>query len=69
MSILKDKQTPIVKYGGQPSPTARLSLDVHRAAAAEAIERKRRLGQYWVVWDGEKPGEVHPDNATDTAAE
>lgn len=69
MSILKDKQTPIVKYGGEPSETARHSLEVHQAAVNKAIDRKRRLGQYWVVWDGEKPVEIHPDKAVDSAAE
>jgi hypothetical protein len=44
-------------------------LEAMNRAVAEAIERKRRLGQYWVVWDGEKPVKVYPDNATDTAAE
>lgn len=38
-------------------------------AVSEAIERKRRLGQYWVVWDGEKPVKVFPENPVDTAAE
>ncbi|ESQ90009.1 hypothetical protein ABAC460_09590 [Asticcacaulis sp. AC460] len=39
-----------------------------RDAVVEAIDRKRKLGQYWVVWDGEKPVEVHPDTKQ-TAAE
>lgn len=38
-------------------------------AVAEAIDRKRRLGQYWVVWDGEKPVNVYPENSVDSAAE
>lgn len=38
-------------------------------AVAEAIDRKRRLGQYWVVWDGEKPVKIFPENSVDTAAE
>ena len=37
-------------------------------AVEEALDRKRRLGQYWVVWDGEKPVKVYPDT-TQTAAE
>ncbi|WP_298328125.1 hypothetical protein [Asticcacaulis sp.] len=41
------------------------ALAVLREAVSEAIERKRRLGQYWVVWDGEKPVEVYPENAVD----
>ncbi|EGF92308.1 hypothetical protein ABI_07420 [Asticcacaulis biprosthecium C19] len=39
-----------------------------RDAVADALDRKRKLGQYWVVWDGEKPVEVHPDTKQ-TAAE
>lgn len=39
-----------------------------QSAVSEAIERKRRLGQYWVVWDGEKPVEVYPENAVDRPA-
>lgn len=30
-------------------------IDAARKAVAEAFERKRKLGQYAVVWDGEKP--------------
>ncbi len=40
-----------------------------QAAVDKAIDRKRRLGQYWVVWDGEKPVKVFPENPVDTAAE
>ncbi len=38
-------------------------------AVDAAIDRKRRLGQYWVVWDGEKLVKVMPDNAVDSVAE
>lgn len=38
-------------------------------AVAEAIDRKRRLGQYWVGWDGEKPVKIYPENSVDSAAE
>ncbi|ESQ77828.1 hypothetical protein [Asticcacaulis sp. YBE204] len=51
------------------SAVADHALGVLREAVAEAIDRKRRLGQYWVVWDGEKPVEVHPDTETRPAAE
>jgi len=44
------------------------ALTVLREAVSEALERKRRLGQYWVVWDGEKPVEVYPENAVDRPA-
>ena len=45
------------------------AFDVLCEAVDEAIDRKRRLGQYWVVWDGEKPVKVFPENPVDTAAE
>ena len=32
------------------SADAQLALDVLRTAVAEALERKRRLGQYAVIW-------------------
>ena len=38
------------------------------SAVDKALDRKRRLGQYWVEWDGEKVVEVHPQD-TKTAAE
>jgi hypothetical protein len=38
-------------------------------AVAEAIDRKRRLGQYWVEWDGEKPVKIYPENSVDSATE
>ncbi len=47
-------------------------LNVLNEAVADAIERKRRLGQYWVVWvvwDGERPVKVYPENSVDVAAE
>jgi hypothetical protein len=45
------------------------ALNALQDAVVEAIERKRRLGQYWVVWDGEKPVEIHPGDHSKTAAE
>ncbi len=44
-------------------------LSVLNQAVTDAVDRKRRLGQYWVVWDGEKPVKVYPENSIDTAAE
>lgn len=43
-------------------------LEALQRAVDKALDRKRRLGQYWVEWDGEKVVEVHPDE-TKTAAE
>ena len=45
------------------------ALNALQSAVTEAIDRKRRLGQYWVVWDGEKPVEIHPEDTTKSAAE
>jgi len=45
------------------------ALNALQSAVTEAIDRKRRLGQYWVVWDGEKPVEVHPEDAAKSGAE
>lgn len=42
---------------------------VLKQAVTKALDRKRRLGQYWVVWDGEKPVEIHPEDTSKTAAE
>ncbi|WP_144004601.1 hypothetical protein [Asticcacaulis excentricus] len=44
------------------------TLTVLHEAGSEALERKRRLGQYWVVRDGEKPVEVYRKNAVDRPA-
>ena len=36
----------------------------------KAIDRKRRLGQYWVVADADgKPVKIYPENSVDSAAE
>ena len=45
------------------------TLEILQNAGHIAIDRKRRLGQYWVEWDGEKPVKIYPENPTDTAAE
>ncbi len=42
-------------------------LDALNVAVDKALDRKRKLGQYWVEWDGEKPVEVHPDAPKDAA--
>ena len=43
-------------------------LKVLNDAVNDAVDRKRRLGQYWVVWDGEKPVKIYPENSIDAAA-
>ncbi len=38
----------------QPSADGLIMLEALREAVAKALERKRRLGQYAVIWDGNK---------------
>lgn len=55
----------------QLSPDTQEMLDSLRTAVADALERKRRLGQYAVFWQDGKPvfvGEDAPDNASDRQA-
>jgi hypothetical protein len=54
---------------GSPNSNDQDDLAALKRAVAKAIDRKRRLGQYWVEWDGEKPVKIYPDRTTDTAAE
>lgn len=47
-----------------PSPEALVVLEALRQAVAKALDRKRRLGQYAVIWENGKPvvfGEDAPD--------
>jgi len=47
-----------------PSPEGQRQLDTLRQAVGNALERKRRLGQYAVIWQNGKPvriGEDAPD--------
>ena len=39
----------------QPSPQSQEMLNALRRAVADALEKKRRLGQYAVVWEDGKP--------------
>jgi hypothetical protein len=43
------------------------ALDALRSAVAEALERKRRLGQYAVIWRDGRVVRIEPDQ--DAAAE
>ena len=38
-----------------PSPEGQKELEILREAVAKALEKKRRLGQYAVVWQNGKP--------------
>ncbi len=49
-----------------PSPEGQRQLETLRRAVSKALEKKRRLGQYAVVWRDGKPvriGEDAPNNA------
>jgi hypothetical protein len=40
---------------GSPSPESIAILQVLQDAVAEALEKKRRLGQYAVIWQDGRP--------------
>lgn len=45
----------------QPAPDTQLMLESLRTTAAETLERKRRLGQYAVIWQDGRPVLVGDD--------
>lgn len=45
----------------QPTPDTQTMLDSLRDAVADTLERKRRLGQYAVIWQDGKPVLVGDD--------
>ena len=45
----------MITYKDKPSETGKVILNALQSAVATALERKRRLGQYVVIWDGQKP--------------
>jgi hypothetical protein len=44
-----------------PDPDTQLMLDSLRLAVTKTLERKRRLGQYAVLWSGDAPIAVGED--------
>ena len=44
-----------------PSPDAQKMLEALEAAVAQALDKKKRLGQYAVVWIDDKPALVGED--------
>jgi hypothetical protein len=46
----------------KPSAESLYTLDVLRRAVANALERKRRLGQYAVIWQDGRPFIVNPQS-------
>lgn len=55
----------------QLAPDTQKMLDSLRSAVSETLERKRRLGQYAVIWQDGKPVLVGEDapNAQETSSE
>jgi hypothetical protein len=45
----------MITTSGSPSPESIAILQVLRDAVAEALEKKRRLGQYAVIWQDDRP--------------
>lgn len=48
-----------------PSQDTNTMLEALKAAVAKALERKKRLGQYAVIWSGDKPVMVGDDAPKD----
>jgi len=44
-----------------PSEESQIALDALRTAVENALEKKRRLGQYAVVWKNGKPVRIDAD--------
>ena len=44
----------VIRYDSTPGPVSAQTLAVLRRAVAEALDRKRRLGQYAVFWQDGK---------------
>ena len=54
-----------ITYNAKPAPEAQKQLEILQQAVAKALEKKRKLGQYYVVWKDGKPvfeGENAPDS-------
>jgi len=50
-----------------PSQDTKTMLEALKAAVAKALERKKRLGQYAVIWSGDKPVMVGDDAPKESA--
>lgn len=51
-----------------PSPEGQQQLETLRRAVSKALEKKRRLGQYAVVWRDGKPVRIGEDAPNDAVA-
>lgn len=50
-----------------PSQDTKIMLEALKAAVAKALERKKRLCQYAVIWSGDKPVMVGDDAPKESA--
>jgi hypothetical protein len=63
MMIRKGESPPVEEVFDQaPSASALHGLEVLREAVAQALDRKRRLGQYAVVWEDGRVRILQPDD-------
>jgi hypothetical protein len=51
----------IATFEDTPSEKSLRILESLKKVVAETLERKRKLGQYAVIWDGQKPVQSGPD--------
>jgi len=51
-----------VSLKSTPSEKSRLLLDALKTAVAHELEKKRRLGQYAIIWKNGKPVRVGSDS-------
>jgi hypothetical protein len=60
-----------IKQKSAPSPQGQRQLEALRQAVAKTLEKKRRLGQYSVIWRDGKPivmGEDAPENTANRSS-
>lgn len=50
----------VVRYDPTPTPGAAVALQALQQAVAHALDRKRRLGQYAVVWQEGRVVKLEP---------
>ncbi len=50
---------------GSPSPESITILNALRDAVAKNFEKKKRLGQYAVIWQGDRPIQIGDDAPQD----
>jgi len=44
-----------ITHGTEPSEEGKVALDALQKAVDAALDKKNKLGQYAVLWDGNKP--------------